>query len=532
MRVAVAAWLTLVPCTMAGVLLARAPAEPPAFAIRNVTVLPMTGVPMAGAPMAGSPMAGAAPPTTIANATIVVRGDRIVAVGPAAQVTIPKDAQIVDGTGKYVIPGLIDMHTHLSKTRASAMGLFVANGVTTVRDMGGDHEELLRWRREVRAGTRVGPRMVIAGPYLEAASNVDRMRKDPPSERVEPFERIRIPIGSPEDARRVVADLATKELDFLKIRTVENRETYQAIVDAAHAHKLRVFGHPGGTPDVVLQVGQDDVEHAFLPPLTSTSKEERLALWRQFAARHIPLVPTIVTIKNSVLAPVDHLKAMVDDGAGKIEARRPYLSAFLIKDWREQVSETTAERQAIFARLVPDVIRDLREMREAGMDLFTGSDVAVVNIFPGSSLHDEIAYFVSELGMTPVEALACATRKPAAFLNLTDTGTIEAGKIADLLVLDANPLDDIRHTRRIATVVLRGQRFDRGKLDALLESVRHAPDITVDDWGRKPQAGCGERRLPAIAICLSGGCAHHGRLSPSARGGQPLIENIHTSSSR
>ncbi|HTG95107.1 MAG TPA: hypothetical protein VL866_21090, partial [Pyrinomonadaceae bacterium] len=141
------------------------------IAVRNVTVIPVTG----------------APP--ILNSTVVIKGERIVSIGPTAK--IPSGARVINGTGKFLLPGFIEMHAHLSKTRASSLGLFVANGITTLRDMGGDHEELLRWRREVRAGSRLGPRILMAGPYLESARNIERMRKDPPSERVEPFERTR-----------------------------------------------------------------------------------------------------------------------------------------------------------------------------------------------------------------------------------------------------------------------------------------------------------------------------------------------------
>ncbi len=291
---------------------------------------------------------GAAAPIT--GATVVITGDRISAIGPAASIVIPKQARIVDGSGKFLMPGLIEMHAHASKARASSLGLFVANGVTTIRDMGGDHDELLRWRREIRAGSRVGPRMFIAGPYLEAASRVERMRKDPPSERVEPFERLRIPIGSPDDARRVIGELAKKEVDYIKIRTVQDNDTYLALNEAAHANKLRLTGHvpTGMDPEFVLKAGQDDIEHGFFPPLKIASRDERLALWRKFAARGVVVVPTMVVIKKSVLVPVDHLKAMMEDAAGKIEPRRPYVSLFCLKDWREQLSETTPARQKAY----------------------------------------------------------------------------------------------------------------------------------------------------------------------------------------
>jgi imidazolonepropionase-like amidohydrolase len=440
-----------------------------AVAIRNVTVIPATG---------------AAP---ITGATVVIIGDRISALGPASSTVIPKQARIVDGAGKFLMPGLIEMHAHVSKARASSLGLFVANGVTTLRDMGGDHEELLRWRREIRAGSRIGPRMFIAGPYLEAARNIERMRKDPPSERVEPFERLRIPIATPDDARRVIGELANKEVDFLKIRTVQDEATYLALNEAAHAHTLRLTGHVGNlNPATVFKAGQDDIEHGFYPPITSGTRAQRIAMWRGFAERGVIVVPTMVVAKDSVLAPIDHLSAMMDDPGGKIEPRRPYVSRFCLKDWREQLSETTPERQKAYHEIAADMLTNLREMHEAGVELLAGSDVAVINIFPGSSLHRELELFVSDLKMTPSEAIERATRRSAKWLGIEgETGTVEQGKVADLMLLDANPLQDIRNTRRIAGVFLRGAFYDRAGIDGLLEKVKAAEDITVDDWGRK-----------------------------------------------
>src|SRR5262245_53554997 len=177
--------------------LQAAAGAPRLLAIRNVTVISGTG----------------APP--VESATVLIRDDRIAAIGPASETVIPAGTRIVEGAGKFLAPGFIDLHSHMSKARASAFGLFVANGVTTIRDMGGDFEEMLQWRREVQTGARIGPRIIMAGPILEAARRVEQMRKDPPEARIEPFERVRIPVGSPEDARRVVAELASRDIDFL-----------------------------------------------------------------------------------------------------------------------------------------------------------------------------------------------------------------------------------------------------------------------------------------------------------------------------
>lgn len=459
------------------VFLAAVAARADTIAVRNVTVIPMTD---------GPPVAGAT--VVIAGATVVIRGDRIAAIGPAAEVAIPEGTKVVDGTGKYLIPGLVEMHAHLSKLRASSLPQFLLYGVTTVRDMGGDHQELLRWRREIRNGKRVGPRMLIAGPYLESTANIARMRKDPISERIEPFERLRIGVGSPEEARRIVASLASQELDFLKIRTVADRETYLALNAAADAHGIPLVGHVYGIPpEVVLQSGQDGVEHGFYPSLESDSRDERMATWRKFAARGVAVVPTTVTLFASVFPSAEHLHAVTEDAAGKVDPRRRYLSKFTVLDWREQVTEATGERRENLRKLWETVVRrDLREMHEAGVDVLAGSDAAVVNIFPGSTLHDELALFVKEIGMTPAEALDRATRRPARFLRLADSiGTIERGKIADLVLLDANPLDDIANTKRIAAVIVGGRLHDAAGLERLRASVLKEPDLGTDDFGRR-----------------------------------------------
>ncbi len=440
---------------------------PRVIAIRNVTVIPVTG----------------APP--IANATVVIRGERIVSIGPTAKV--PRGARVINGTGKFLLPGFIEMHGHLSKARASSLGLFVANGVTTVRDMGGDHEELLRWRREVRAGSRLGPRILMAGPYLESARNIERMRKDPPSERVEPFERTRIGVGSPEEARRIVAELAKREIDFLKIRTVQDRETYLALNKAADEQGIKLVGHVAGIPpEVVLASGQDGVEHPFYPSLDSKNADERLTVWRKFAERGIVVVPTLVALFEATFPPTDKLRAVVEDEKGLVDPRRPYIAKYLVLDWREQVLEATDQRRQTLRKIWDDTVRrDLREMHQAGVELLVGSDAAVLNIFPGYSLHDEMALFVSELGMTPAEVIERATRRSAKFLGISDqTGTVEQGKIADLVLLDGNPLDNISNTKRISAVILRGTIYDQNGIKKILADVLAAPDIRTNDWGR------------------------------------------------
>jgi hypothetical protein len=210
-----------------------------------------------------------------------------------------------------------------------------------------------------------------------------------------------------------------------------------------------------------------------------------MAFWRELAKRDIGVVPTLVTVVESGFRPPSYFQALVADTTGATHPLRPYVSKFMILDWREQVEEATPERRSLLERAWPIWLKHVREMREAGVRIMAGSDVAVLNIFPGPSLHEELRLFVDSVGMSPMEALASATRKPAEWLGMADSvGTIAPGKVADLVLLDADPLVDIKNTQRISAVVLRGKLFRRADLDALRAAVRAMPDIRTNDWVR------------------------------------------------
>ncbi len=229
-----------------------------------------------------------------------------------------------------------------------------------------------------------------------------------------------------------------------------------------NAHGIPLVGHtPPYSAQAILEAGQDGIDHGFSRAFDKETREERLTVWRRFAAAGVPIVPTLA-VGEAILTPLDRLRAIVDDEAGQVEPRRPYLSKFLILDWREQFSEQSVEGQQQFRKFADQGVQNIREMHEAGMDLLAGTDTGVINVYPGSSLHDELALFVTLIGMTPAQAIERATRRSAAFLRIGDSvGTVERGKIADMVLIDADPLADITNTRRISGVVLRGQYYDR-----------------------------------------------------------------------
>jgi hypothetical protein len=257
--------------------------------------------------------------------------------------------------------------------------------------------------------------------------------------------------------------------------------------EAARANGLRLTGHAvSASVEAFREAGQAGVDHLFLvPPDSLGPPEQRLAFWRELAARDVGVVPTLVTIPLSGLREQPYYDSLVVDSTSAVHPLRPYVSKFLVLDWAEQVQEQTPARRTALGRLWPQIVEQVREMRQAGVRLMAGSDVAVLNIFPGLALHQELEFFVDSVGMSNAEALARATRIPAEWLGLADSvGTVQVGKVADLVLLDANPLASISNTQKVSGVVLRGRLFDRRDLDALLSEIRRMPDLRANDWVR------------------------------------------------
>ena len=432
---------------------AKAAAQPP-LVVSDVTVIDGTG-------------AAARP-----HMTVVIDRGRITAVDSGARLTLHRDATIIDGRGRFLIPGLWDMHVHLAKAGASSLQLFIANGVTSVRDMGGDFAVIAQWRSEIASARRVGPRIRSPGPILESAARVRRMKE---RGTVEPVDRFRAPVGDTADARRVVDSVARLGVDFIKVRTATSPETYLAIANAARRAGLTLAAHGDIVPaNQMLRAGQRSIEHAIYPSLQKQDAAVRAQLIRELATAHVAVVPTMVNYYQWLNVPPSDARRIIEDSLGRIDPRRRYVTGYLLADWKEQLAERGTVKDALIrrfflTRVYNGVLRDMREMRRAGVRILPGTDVGVALEYPGFSLRDELGYFVDKLGMTPLEALVSATRSAAEFSGMLDSlGTIERGKLADVVLLDADPLADIHNVGRIDAVIARGELYDRAKLSALL----------------------------------------------------------------
>jgi imidazolonepropionase-like amidohydrolase len=439
-------------------------AHPLAFA--HVTVIDVTG----------------APP--LSDMTVVIDDKHIVALGKSGEVRPPRGAKIIDARGKYLIPGLWDMHVHtafgdwLPANERVTLPLFVANGITGVRDMGSDLEVVKRWRAEIEAGSLLGPRMLIAGPMLDGPTP-----RFPSS----------APVANAADGKRVVDELHAQGVDFIKIQSLIPRDGYFAA--AGEAKKLGII-FVGHVPDAIRaseasNAGQRSIEHFTGVFEGCTTIEDELikgpkSLGRNVshydsahAQRLIELmarnqtwqVPTLVWERGQWL--IDAIDLSHDPLIKYAPA------AWKDRTWpmftKSILSDMDTDPLPVRKDFVQMELDMTLAMFRAGVPFMAGTDTAAgVHVFPGFSLHDELGLFV-RAGLTPLQALQTATLNPAKFMGrLADMGTVEKGKLADLVLLDANPLDDIANTRRIRAVVLAGRYFDRADLDRMLKGVEMA----------------------------------------------------------
>jgi imidazolonepropionase-like amidohydrolase len=435
---------------------------------------------------------GAEPKTDV---TVVVAEGKIHAIAPSASARLPSNAQVIDGTGKFLIPGLVDFHLHLTGaseptgSRDFFLPLLLANGITTVRDMGGYLQSLVPLREEIRDAKRLGPEIFFAGPYLDG---------DPPS-----FQPSLV-VTNATQATDDVQSLVAQGVDFIKVQSILSRTAYFAIADAAKQQHISFVGH---VPDRVTaaeasDAGQKSIEHLTGVLRACSSAEPKLmeeqfrgapknetplgsharaigwerellstysektcdALIAKFRTNQTWQTPTLVLLRQ------DAYPTPESDAAVAHLFR--YVPKTIVSRWQEvrkkQDQLASPPEFELRNQLFERSSQVIAKMQAAGIGILAGTDSAAPELVPGFSLHEELA-LLTQAGLSPMQALQAATKNPADFMGISQKqGTIEVGKNADLVLLDANPLDDIRNTEKIRSVVIHGKLLDRASLDQTL----------------------------------------------------------------
>lgn len=427
--------------------------------------------------------------------TVVVEDGRIKSIGPDGSIPLPDGAQPIPGEGQFLIPGLWDMHVHSStdyNQRQVFLPLYIANGVTGVRDLNGDcfdpcgplenpRDTVRAWIRDIEAGVLVGPRIVASSEIIH-----------PPA----PGEPSTIEAPATEEHGRALARLlADRGVDMIKVYDGVPREAFYGLLEEGRSRGLPVVGHvPLSVPATeAAAAGMRSMEHLFavIDECSTTEPEQRPAVVEarregDFEAVMQNLFTSFENFSLEKCQPV--YRALAESGTWVVPTLAVHGAPAEVAAWRDHPGMRYLPRNELeyWLGAAAGMISDpgglstwayvqlrmglvAKDLHDAGARMLAGSDALAVGVFPGFGLHDELESMV-DAGLTPAEALVSATLEPARYLQATDSlGTIEPGKVADLVLLGGNPLEDIRNTRRIQAVIVRGRWFDRRALDHLLD---------------------------------------------------------------
>jgi imidazolonepropionase-like amidohydrolase len=417
---------------------ACAQATEPVTAFENVTVIPMDTQ------------------RSLPGHTVLVRGDRIVAVGPAASVAVPAGARRVDGRGKWLTPGLAEMHGHVPPPNAppqyteDVLFLYLANGITTVRGMLGDPGQL-ELRRRVSHGELLGPTLYLAGPSFNGNS-----------------------VNSPDDAVRMVREQRAQGWDLLKVHPGLTLAEYDAMARTAAQEGIRFGGHVPAEVGLMhaIAVGQETFDHVdgYVEyaggedaRLDAAKLDSAVRLTREAGAWVVPTMALWEVLYGTL--DLDSLRAMP-------ELR--YVSPQSVQNWTNAYNQRRASPQfnaELSRRVIEARQQVLAALHRGGAGILMGTDAPQQFSVPGFSLHREFPR-MRAAGMTPYDILATGTRSVGQYFQRNDAiGTIAVGRRADLLLLDADPLADIANLQRIAGVMARGRWVPADEIETRLEAI-------------------------------------------------------------
>ncbi len=414
--------------------------------------------------------------------SVVIKDGRIAVIGSSGEVEIPADAHIVDGVGKFLIPGLSDMHMHTFAAENDLL-VYLANGVTTIRTMGAESSVVLKWRDQIRTGTRVGPSIwvwwpliVDHAPYREWEAELSAGGG-------------RIFVHTPEEAEQLVTEMAAKGVDGIKAHDIRSSEIYKALLKTADRYGLPLDGH----------IPKD---HTYCPDNKKTECvcATKLECWNDFRAMGVSAVAHLEELIKIVEWSDKGIQKAARDAAD--DGLWVTTTAYLMRSIADQAADlesTLAELPEVkyvhprvfnamgwglgsndyvkriklpqFFNYIAAVEKMLLALNKSGALLMSGTDAPIPVMVPGFSLHDEFKT-MADVGLSSYDILKTSTYNPALYLGkLKEFGTVEAGKRADLVLLEGNPLEDIANTRQIVGTMVRGRWYSRTDLDLMLEAV-------------------------------------------------------------
>ena len=404
------------------------------FVIRNVTVIAMNDL------------------TPTMKQNVIVRDGKIESVSPKLA-KMPEGTKVIDGTGKFLIPGLAEMHGHIPPPTEKAeviedtLFLYLANGITTVRGMQG-HPGQLELRAKAKSGELDSPNLYLAGPSFNGNT-----------------------VHSPEEAIARVRQQKQEGWDLLKVHPGLTREQYDAMAKTAREEKIRFGGHVPEDVGVLhaLEMGQETFDHidgfdAYLEadkgPIDRKKLAELVRKTKQAGAWIVPTSALLEVIYGGV--PLTTLQAYPE---------LQYVPQSSVDEWSKAYEERAAEIPREAAKNILDGrAKILAALNEAGVGILMGTDAPQQFSVPGFSLHREMRV-MQAAGMTPYQVLRSGTRNVGDYFSKENFGTIEPGKRADLVLLDSNPLEDLSAVDQVAGVMVRGHWFSRETIDARLAAI-------------------------------------------------------------
>jgi len=382
-------------------------------------------------------------PEVTPKQTVVVRNGKIDVIGPSNRVPVPRGARRVEGRGRYLMPGLADFHTHVAER--GDLALYVASGVTTIANMGSPGTALIGWRDSIRAGLMTGPE-IYAGYYVNGPAGAGGMST----------------AASVEEARRAVSDAAEAHFDFIKVYNSLTAEQFAAVMEEARARRLPVLGHAVRSVGLErgFQMGQVAVVHAeeYGYAELRRRRDSASVAWAVDVTRKhdVTVVPNLSAFEAITLQwgkpPV------VDSFFARPEAKQ--LSPYWTQRWRNADYITRPGT----LNALPFLKQLTLAMQRGGVRLLLGTDSPTIpGMFAGASIHEDLRMLV-ESGLTPYEALVAGTRAAGEFaeryFGADPAGLVAPGYRADLILLSANPLENIRNARAIVGVMARGKLMD------------------------------------------------------------------------